>query len=95
MGEFRYIIDTSERAKKEILAYKKAGNKIAIARIERIYEELAEHPETGTGSPKLLKHNYSGYWSRDIDKKNRMIYEIKDNILTVCVIRAMGHYDDK
>ena len=91
----RYRVETLPEAKEHLEDYKKAGNKIALAKIKRIYEELEEHPQTGIGNPKLLKHHYSGYWSRDIDKKNRMIYAIKDNILTVCVIRTMGHYGDK
>ena len=95
MGEFRYIVDTSKRAKQELIAYKKAGNKIAIARIERIYEELEEHPLTGIGKPERMKHKKEEIWSREIDKKNRMTYEIEENIVTVTVISAMGHYDDK
>ena len=90
-----YIIKYLPRAEEHLLAYKIAGNKIALARIKRIEEELKEHPETGIGNPKQLKHNYSGYWSRDIDKKNRMVYEIDENIITVSIHSAIGHYDDK
>jgi toxin YoeB len=90
-----YIVDISPKAEEHILSYKKAGNKIALARIERIVEELKVHPETGIGKPEKKKHNYSGYWSREIDKKNRMIYEINKNVITVFVISAKGHYDDK
>jgi toxin YoeB len=91
----RYRIETTLEADQHLLAYKKAGNKIAIERIERIFVELEEHPETGIGKPKKLKHKYSGYWSREIDKKNRMRYIIEENIVTVTVVSAMGHYDDK
>ena len=90
-----YIIDFSKDAKEDIESYKKAGNKIAIARISRIIEELKVHPETGIGKPEKKKHNLSGYWSREIDKKNRMLYKIEENIVTVTVVSAMGHYDDK
>jgi toxin YoeB len=90
-----YIVEFSKDAKKHIESYKKAGNKIALAKIDRIIEELEVHPETGIGRPEKKKYNYSGYWSREIDKKNRMLYEIKENIVTVSVISAMGHYDDK
>jgi len=90
-----YIIEILPKAKRDIIAYGKAGNKIALAKIDRIIEELKEHPETGIGTPKKLKHEYSGYWSREIDKKNRMRYKIDENIITVTVISALGHYDDK
>ena len=90
-----YLIDFSPRAKEHILFYKKAGNKVALARIDRIIGELKVHPETGIGNPKKLKHKYSGYWSREIDKKNRMRYKIKEEIITVSVVSVIGHYDDK
>ena len=90
-----YIVDFSARAKEHILSYKKAGNKVALARINRIIEELKIHPETGIGKPEKKKYNLSGYWSRDIDKKNRMLYQIDENIVTVTVTSALGHYDDK
>ena len=90
-----YIVDILPEAKEHILSYKKAGNKIALARIDRILEELKVHPETGIGRPEKKKYNLSGFWSREIDKKNRMLYKIEENIVTVSVISAMGHYDDK
>ena len=95
MGELIYQVEVRPDAEADILAYKKAGNKIALARINRIIAELKIHPETGIGNPKKLKHNYSGYWSRDIDKKNRMIYEIKETEVIVYVHSTMYHYDDK
>jgi len=95
MEGFRYRVITLPEAEKDILAYKKAGNKIALARIKRILEELAVHPETGIGRPEMLKYEYTGFWSREIDKKNRMRYEIKETEVTVEVISAMYHYDDK
>jgi len=90
-----YIVDILPKAKEDILSYKKAGNKVAIARINRILEELEIHPEIGIGRPEKKKYNLSGYWSREIDKKNRMLYEIEENIVTVTVTAALGHYDDK
>ena len=90
-----YIVDISPKAERHIESYEKAGNKLAIKKIDRILEELAIHPETGIGKPERLKHGHSGYWSREIDKKNRMRYKIDENIITVFVVSALGHYDDK
>ena len=91
----RYIVKTLPEAKEHLEDYKKAGNKIALAKIKRIYEELEEHPETGIGRPEKKKYNYSGYWSREITKKDRLLYFIDKNIITVTVVSAMGHYGDK
>ena len=54
-----------------------------------------EHPKTGTSHVEQLKGNRSGEWSRQIDKKNRLIYTIDDDIVTVEVISAKGHCGDK
>jgi len=90
-----YIVEFSRKAKEHISAYEKAGNKKALAKIDRIIEDLEVHPKTGIGKPKKLKNYPKERWSRRIDEKNRMTYEIKEYIVTVSVISAMGHYDDK
>ncbi len=36
-----------------------------------------------------------GQWSRRITKKHRLVYEIHDNIVTVLVLTAYGHYEEK
>jgi len=93
MGKFKVIV--SERAKKDLLSIQKSGDKASINKVERIISELYEHPQTGTGKPERLKFDLSGYWSRRINKKDRLIYLIEDKIVTVTVVSAIGHYGDK
>lgn len=90
-----YIIEFEPKAVQDIAELKKAGNKAAIAKIERLLLELREHPTTGTGQVEALKNNLSGFWSRRIDRLNRMIYTIEEEIVTVTVISAKGHYNQK
>lgn len=90
-----YIIKIEPKAVQDITELKKSGNKIAIVKIERLLLELAEHPTTGTGQVEPLKGNLSGFWSRRIDKFNRIIYTIEEDTVTVTVISAKGHYDKK
>ena len=92
MGRFSVII--LPKADEHLKEYIKSGNKIALKRIARIYEELAEHPEIGIGKPERLKHKYAGKWSREIDKKNRMVYEITETEVIVHVHSMKGHYED-
>lgn len=87
-----YIIKIEPKAVQDIAELKKSGNKSAINKIERLLLELAEHPTTGTGQVEPLKDNLSGFWSRRIDKFNRMIYTIEESIVTVTVVSAKGHY---
>ena len=78
--------DLSRLKKSEPAAFKKAGKLLA---------ELQEHPQTGTGKPEPLSGDRSGQWSRRITQKHRLIYEIEENIITVDVLSAYGHYGDK
>jgi len=93
MGEFKVIV--SENAKKDLSAIEKSGDKSSIKKVERIIAELYVHPETGTGKPEKLKFELAGYWSRRINKKDRLVYLIENNIVTVTIVSAIGHYGDK
>ncbi len=87
-----YKIKILPQADKDIRSYQKAGNKKAIKKIHTILNELQLHPATGTGQPEKLKYELTGYWSRRIDKKNRLTYRIEKDIVTVVIVSAMGHY---
>ncbi|MEQ8241623.1 MAG: Txe/YoeB family addiction module toxin [Cyclobacteriaceae bacterium] len=53
------------------------------------------HPYLGTGKPEALKYDLEGYWSRRINKKDRLIYKVVDEIVTVTIVSAKGHYGQK
>ncbi|MBU0697649.1 MAG: Txe/YoeB family addiction module toxin [Bacteroidetes bacterium] len=91
----KYTLNLSARAIKDLKVIYRSGDKLSIKRIEQIFEELAISPKEGIGKPEMLKHNYSGFWSRRINPKDRLIYKIEEEIITIFVIAAKGHYDDK
>ena len=93
MGKF--IVNFTEKALKDLLKHKKSGDKDTEKKIKAILKELEDHPYTGIGKPEQLKYELQGLWSRRINLKDRMIYEVKNNIVTVEVLSAMGHYSDK
>jgi toxin YoeB len=93
MGKYKIAI--SDTAKKHLAEWKKSGNSSAIKKIERIFKEISENPFEGIGSPEQLKFNFANCWSRRINKKDRIIYQVNENIVTVFVISARGHYSDK
>jgi len=84
--EAKAKLDLEALKKSEPQAYKKA-----IALIS----ELSLHPRTGRGKPEIKKHDLSGLYARKISGKHRLVYSIHDNILTVKVIAAKGHYGDR
>jgi Txe/YoeB family toxin of Txe-Axe toxin-antitoxin module len=53
MGKYR--IEITEKANKDFQKHKKSGNKSILNKIDVIYNELKEHPFTGTGKPEPLK----------------------------------------
>ena len=91
----KYKLILSPEAKEDIEAYRQAGNKSQLKKISVIFHELEYHPKIGTGKPKKLKYKKSDLWSRRIDRKNRLLYRIEEGIITVIVIAAKNHYDDK
>ncbi|PRD49142.1 Txe/YoeB family addiction module toxin [Sphingobacterium haloxyli] len=76
----RYSVDIEKKAKKQLADVYRSGNKADIKKIEIIIAELEEHPETGTGNPEQLKYELSGFWSRRINAKDRIIYTIDKRV---------------
>ena len=90
MGKYQIIIKAT--AEKDLSKHKKSGDLASIKKIIKILNELKDQPYTGSGNPEPLKFELSGYWSRRINKKDRLIYEVHDDIVTVVVVSALGHY---
>ena len=79
----------------EGLAKLKRSEPAAFKKAVRLLNELVEHPKTGTGHPEPLKGKPFNRWSRQITKKHRLVYRIFEEEISVDVISAYGHYDDK
>lgn len=54
-------------------------------------EMLRGDPATGLGKPEALRHNLSGFWSRRLSQKDRLVYRFDDTYIYVFAIG--GHYD--
>jgi len=62
-----------------------------VKRICTLLKDTKRNPFEGISKPEPLKHNRSGYWSRRIDKANRLVYKITDD--AIVVISCKNHYD--
>jgi len=58
--------------------------------ITEIKNAIIIEPYKGIGKPEPLKYQLSGKWSRRIDKENRFVYNVEDNILYIYSLK--GHY---
>jgi toxin YoeB len=90
-----YVLNFSKTALKDIEKHRKSGNKVTLKKIEKLLNELIEHPMTGTGQPEILKHDLAGLYSRRINQKHRLVYSINEQIVTIYVLSAWSHYGDK
>lgn len=79
----------------EDISFLKKTDRLSYKKLEKLLLELTEHPKTGTGKPQLKKHNLSGFYSRRISHKHRLVYQILEEKVTVLVLTAQGHYRDK
>lgn len=72
------------------------NNKLG-AKVWDLINDIRKHPETGLGKPEELRHNMSGWWSRRITEKHRLVYRITKHLETECleVVSCYLHYGDK
>lgn len=47
----------------------------------------------GLGHPKPLSGNYAGYYDKETDEKNRLVFKVTDEYIEI--IKCLGHYNDK
>ncbi|MFN0291263.1 Txe/YoeB family addiction module toxin [Pedobacter helvus] len=90
-----YEVIFTESAKKDVIKLEKSGDKKSLKKLLSLLDELEKHPEIGTGRPEQLKYFDVPTWSRRISDKHRLVYQIKEKIVTILVLSAWGHYNDK
>ncbi len=79
-----------DRAWAEYLYWQKEDKK-TLKKINLLIKDMQRNPFDGIGMPEPLKNNLSGWWSRRIDKVNRIVYFEKNNIIHI--ISCKGHYE--
>ncbi|MFN5443070.1 MAG: Txe/YoeB family addiction module toxin [Crocinitomicaceae bacterium] len=85
-----FFIEFSDEAKKDILFFQKAGDKSILIKIKSLILNIQEHPFSGIGKPEPLKHQFTGLWSRRINREHRMIYKVNQQLITILSLK--GHY---
>ena len=67
-----------------------ATDKAVARRINGLIKEILRDPYVGTGKPEPLKHELSGWGSRRITDKHRLVYRLVG--ATVEVAKLRYHY---
>ncbi len=90
-----YTVELSPKAEQGLKQHQKVGNQKLLKKISALFSEMEEHPRSGTGKPEQLKGYEAETWSRRIDSRHRIIYEIEEARLKVYAISTYGHYQDR
>lgn len=85
-------ITFSEDAWDEYL-YWQSQDKRTLKKINELLKEIQRTPFAGKGEPEKLRGDLSGKWSRRINQKDRLLYEISND--TIVITQCKGHYSDR
>ena len=74
---------------KEYVEWQTIDRKI-VKKINELIKDIQRNGNEGIGKPEPLQHELSGYWSRRIDYKNRLVYKISDT--QIIIVACANHY---
>jgi toxin YoeB len=83
------IISWAEKAWEDYL-YWQYTDKKTLKRINALIKNITRESFSGLGDPEPLKHHWSGYWSRRIDREHRLVYKATDT--TIIIVQCRYHY---
>jgi toxin YoeB len=70
--------------------YWQATDKTVLRRINQLIKEISREPFSGMGKPEPLKHQLTGFWSRRIDARHRLVYGVENECILIAQCR--DHY---
>lgn len=65
-------------------------DKKTFLRIADLLKEMQRTPFEGKGKPEPLRHDLKGFWSWRVTDEHRIVYEVRDETMTV--ISCKYHY---
>ena len=77
----------------EDFSYWLNGDRKTIRKIMRLLEDIKRNGYQGIAKPEPLTGDLSGFWSRRIDDKNRIVYRMNGDLAEVT--QCGSHYRDK
>ncbi|MFN0114451.1 MAG: Txe/YoeB family addiction module toxin [Paracoccaceae bacterium] len=61
-----------------------------LAKVNHLIAECRRRPFVGIGKPEPLRSDYSGWWSRRIDREHRLVYRVEGDRLII--VQCRYHY---
>lgn len=68
-------------------------DKRTLKKINDLLKDIERNGNVGLGKPEPLSGDLSGFWSRRINDKDRLVYRIESNEIQVLACRY--HYSDR
>lgn len=87
MKNITFTLEAFDQFNDWVAEDKKVHRKIII-----LINDILRQPFAGLGKPEPLKHELSGYWSRQITDEHRLVYEVTDT--EIIILSCRFHYDD-
>ena len=97
-------IETKEAIKHRNLIFK-SSPKLMQSKLKSLVEDVIKKPRNKEtiGNPEELKHQNKEIWSRELTKKDRIVYGIEqgaeydmpEEAEIIVFYQYLGHYDDK
>jgi len=81
----------SRQARSQIAKLSRSNPALLDQVIEAI-NRLVREPHTGLHKPKPLVGPLKGFWSVRLNRKDRLVYRVENDLLLIASIE--GHYDD-
>ena len=94
INKARREIEYSKEADRTLRKWKKSNPQL-FKKATKILMDIMQHPRTGLGHPEALVGGNDVTYSRHITAHDRIIYDIYDDRVTVLVVQAEEHYNDK
>ena len=86
-----YEIELTAEAERDLVFWSK-NDKKTLKRIRALIANMQETPYTGLGKPEALRHEWSGFYSRRIDSRNRLVYAVNEEQQLITIHLMRYHY---
>jgi len=74
--------------------YWEGQDKKTLKQINKLIADIERNGYDGIGKPEPLRGELTGWWSRHIDNKNRLVYRLVGDG-AIEILQCRGHYSDK
>ena len=89
-----YRIEYNKKALKHLDKLEKQTR--LLKKFREIIEDIKQNPHSPKFKFELLKGNFcnfSGYCSKRLDKKNRVVYKVLGDKIIIVIVSILEHYD--